>query len=107
MASIDNAMKAKLNNYNLVKGSLTQMQRKKQSVTSEFSVKNLDRRFRGNLSVRSLADVVSKDDFIQDSEYMETLLVAVPRYATTVKLWWFINQSQERLRKIGIRNMSD
>lgn len=29
MASIDNAMKAKLNNYNLVKGSLTQMQRKK------------------------------------------------------------------------------
>jgi V-type H+-transporting ATPase subunit C len=30
MTSIDNAMKAKLNNYNLVKGSLTQMQRKKQ-----------------------------------------------------------------------------
>lgn len=30
MSSIDNAMKAKLNNYNLVKGSLTQMQRKKQ-----------------------------------------------------------------------------
>lgn len=29
MSSIDNAMKAKLNNYNLVKGSLTQMQRKK------------------------------------------------------------------------------
>lgn len=32
MSSIDNAMKAKLNNYNLVKGSLTQMQRKKQWV---------------------------------------------------------------------------
>jgi V-type H+-transporting ATPase subunit C len=29
MTSIDNAMKAKLNNYNIVKGSLTQMQRKK------------------------------------------------------------------------------
>jgi hypothetical protein len=29
MASIDNVMKAKLNNYNLVKGSLVQMQRKK------------------------------------------------------------------------------
>lgn len=29
MASIDNSMKSKLNNYNLVKGSLTQMQRKK------------------------------------------------------------------------------
>lgn len=32
MASIDNTLKAKLNNYNLVKGSLTQMQRKKTSV---------------------------------------------------------------------------
>lgn len=30
--------------------------------------------------MRSLADVVSKDDFIQDSEYLETLLVAVPKY---------------------------
>ncbi|RDB28518.1 V-type proton ATPase subunit C 1 [Hypsizygus marmoreus] len=69
MTSIDNAMKAKLNNYNLVKGSLTQMQRKKM----------------GNLSVRSLADVVSKDDFIHDSEYLETLLVAVPK--ALVKDW--------------------
>jgi V-type H+-transporting ATPase subunit C len=34
---------------------------------------------RGNLSLRSLVDVVSKDDFVQDSEYLETLLVAVPR----------------------------
>lgn len=33
----------------------------------------------GNLSVRSLADVVSADNFIQGSEYLETLLVAVPR----------------------------
>lgn len=29
MVSLDSALKAKLNNYNLVKGSLTQMQRKK------------------------------------------------------------------------------
>ena len=29
MTSIDDALKSKLNNYNLVKGSLTQMQRKK------------------------------------------------------------------------------
>jgi len=34
----------------------------------------------GNLSVRSLADVVSADDFIQTSEYLETLLIAVPRW---------------------------
>ena len=33
MTSIDNTMKAKLQNYNLVKGSLTQMQRKKTSVS--------------------------------------------------------------------------
>ncbi|KAG9223020.1 hypothetical protein PLEOSDRAFT_1095977 [Pleurotus ostreatus PC15] len=76
MVSIDNAMKAKLNNYNLVKGSLVQMQRKKL----------------GNLSVRSLAEVVSKDDFIPDSEHMETLLVAVPK--SQVKEW---NSTYERL----------
>ncbi|KAJ4494277.1 hypothetical protein C8R41DRAFT_881881 [Lentinula lateritia] len=69
MTSIDNAMRAKLTNYNLVKGSLVQMQRKKT----------------GNLSVRSLADVVSKENFIQDSEYLETLLAAVPK--NLVKDW--------------------
>lgn len=36
MTSIDNVMKSKLNNYNLAKGSLTQMQRKKTYVTSAF-----------------------------------------------------------------------
>lgn len=39
---------------------------------------------RGNLAVRSLAEVVSKDDFIPDSEYMETLMVAVPKYVGEV-----------------------
>lgn len=33
MTSIDNVMKTKLQNYNLAKGSLQQMQRKKTSVT--------------------------------------------------------------------------
>jgi V-type H+-transporting ATPase subunit C len=89
MTSIDNAMKAKLNNYNMVKGALTQMQRKKQWVVFGYSSKHSDCSSRGNLSVRSLADVVSKDDFIRDSEYIETLLVAVPRYAATFKRWWF------------------
>lgn len=36
MTSIDNVMKSKLNNYNLAKGSLTQMQRKKTYVTVGF-----------------------------------------------------------------------
>jgi len=74
-------MRAKLTNYNLVKGSLVQMQRKKT----------------GNLSVRSLVDVVSKEDFIQDSEYLETLLVAVPK--NLVKDW---NAKYERLASMVV-----
>ncbi|PWO00920.1 putative VMA5-H+-ATPase V1 domain 42 kd subunit, vacuolar [Tilletiopsis washingtonensis] len=64
ITSIDNVMKTKLNNYNLAKGQLQQLQRKKT----------------GNLSVKSLADVVHKEDFADlGSEYLETLLVAVPK----------------------------
>lgn len=86
MTSIDNAMKAKLNNYNLVKGNLTQMQRKKTCVYRLVSIEyRLTPVFlSGNLSVKSLADIVNKDDFIQDSEYLETLLVAVPKYVRVV-----------------------
>ncbi|KAJ1018031.1 hypothetical protein NDA16_004900 [Ustilago loliicola] len=70
LTSIDNVMKQKLGNYNAAKGQLQQLQRKKQ----------------GNLSVRSLADVVHKEDFVgRDSEYLETLLVAVPK--NNVKDW--------------------
>ncbi|KAG2023740.1 V-ATPase subunit C family protein [Coprinopsis cinerea AmutBmut pab1-1] len=76
MTSIDNALKNKVTNYNQVKGSLTQMQRKKT----------------GNLSVRSLVDLVTVDDFVQDSEYLETVLVAVPK--NLIKEWL---NSYERL----------
>ncbi|TFK57433.1 ATPase, V1 complex, subunit C [Heliocybe sulcata] len=86
MTSIDNVMKTKLNNYNLAKGSLTQMQRKKT----------------GNLSVRSLTDVVTKDNFLLDSEYMETLLVAVPK-STLVKDW---NSKYERLTSMVVPRSS-
>ncbi|KAF8898350.1 hypothetical protein BD779DRAFT_1431805 [Infundibulicybe gibba] len=86
MTSIDNSMKAKLNNYNLVKGSLTQMQRKKT----------------GNLSVRSLVDVVSEENFILDSEYMETLLVAVPK--SLVKDW---NSRYERIAPMVVPRSSN
>jgi V-type H+-transporting ATPase subunit C len=34
--------------------------------------------------VKSLVDVVSKDNFIHDSEYLETVLVAVPKYVTVL-----------------------
>jgi len=76
MNSLDNVMKTKLSNYNLAKGSLTQMQRKKT----------------GNLSVRSLIDIVKREHVIPESEYMETKFVAVPKNA--VKEW---NASYERL----------
>ncbi|PCH33443.1 ATPase V1 complex subunit C [Wolfiporia cocos MD-104 SS10] len=69
MTSVDNTLKTKLAGYNLAKGSLVQMQRKKT----------------GNLSVRSLVDVVRAEHFIGESEYMETLLVAVPK--NLVKDW--------------------
>ncbi|EPT04138.1 ATPase V1 complex subunit C [Fomitopsis schrenkii] len=85
MSSIDNVMKAKLNNYNLAKGSLTQMQRKKT----------------GNLSVRSLADIVQKEHFVGDSEYMQTVLVAVPK--NSVKDW---NTRYERLTPMVVPRSS-
>ncbi|CAE7210190.1 unnamed protein product [Rhizoctonia solani] len=76
ITSIDNVMKAKLTSYNLAKGSLTQMQRKKT----------------GNLSVKSLIDIVKREHVIPESEYMETVFVAVPKNA--VKQW---NASYEHL----------
>ncbi|CAE6436397.1 unnamed protein product [Rhizoctonia solani] len=76
ITSIDNVMKSKLSSYNLAKGSLTQMQRKKT----------------GNLSVRSLIDIVKREHVIPESEYMETVFVAVPKSA--VKQW---NSGYERL----------
>lgn len=85
MASIDNVMKAKLNNYNIVKCSLVQMQRKKT----------------GNLSVRSLVGIVSEEDVIQDSEYLETCLVAVPKIL--VKEW---NLKYERLTNMVVPRSS-
>ncbi|OSD06004.1 ATPase V1 complex subunit C [Trametes coccinea BRFM310] len=85
MTSIDNVMKSKLNNYNLAKGSLVQLQRKKT----------------GNLSVRSLVDTVRREHFIQDSEYLETVLVAVPK--NLVKEW---NAKYERLTSMIVPRSS-
>lgn len=85
LTSIDNVMKSKLNNYNLAKGSLVQLQRKKT----------------GNLSIRSLVDVVTKENFIQDSEYMETLFIAVPK--NLVKDW---NSKYERLASMVVPRSS-
>jgi V-type H+-transporting ATPase subunit C len=37
---------------------------------------------RGNLSQRSLVEVVKKEQLVEGSEYLETLLVAVPKWVT-------------------------
>lgn len=50
-------------NYNAAKSNLAAMERKRT----------------GDLSVRSLHDIVSADDFINDSEYLTTLLISVPK----------------------------
>ena len=41
--------------------------------------------FRGNLSQRSLLDVVKKEHLVEDSEFLETLLVAVPTSVLRVR----------------------
>ncbi|KAJ9491728.1 hypothetical protein VN97_g1544 [Penicillium thymicola] len=61
-ASIDNDIRFKYSQYNQVKNTLSTLQRKQA----------------GNLSTKSLASVVDPKTIIQDSEYIETHLVAVP-----------------------------
>lgn len=86
VSSIDSVMKTKLQDYNIAKGQLQQLQRKKT----------------GNLSVRSLADVVHKDDFVsRDSEFLQTLLIAVPK--DSIKEW---QSKYERLTSLVVPRSS-
>ncbi|GHJ84312.1 hypothetical protein NliqN6_0714 [Naganishia liquefaciens] len=85
MTSIDTIQKQKLQNYNYIKGNLTSAQRKRT----------------GNLSTRSLVGVVKKEDIVQDSEYLETLIVAVPN--NLVKDW---NDKYERLTSMVVPRSS-
>ncbi|RDW66235.1 v-type proton ATPase subunit C [Coleophoma cylindrospora] len=62
LVSIDNDVKAKMTQYNSVKTNLTTLQRKQT----------------GNLATKSLTPVVDPKLLIQNSEYLETHLVAVP-----------------------------
>ncbi|XP_056336370.1 V-type proton ATPase subunit C 1-B [Danio aesculapii] len=63
VTQIDNDLKARASAYNSLKGSLQSLERK-----------NV-----GSLLTRSLADIVKKEDFVLDSEYLTTLLVIVPK----------------------------
>ncbi|KAF2120857.1 vacuolar ATP synthase subunit C [Lophiotrema nucula] len=59
---IDNDVKAKFNQYNQVKTNLAASQRRQT----------------GNLATKSLTSIVKPQSLIQDSEYLDTHLIAVP-----------------------------
>ncbi|KAJ5677843.1 uncharacterized protein N7477_003476 [Penicillium maclennaniae] len=61
-ASIDNDIRFKYSQYNQVKNTLATLQRKQT----------------GNLSTKSLASIIDPRSIVQDSEFIETHLVAVP-----------------------------
>ncbi|KAG8512403.1 V-type proton ATPase subunit C 2 [Galemys pyrenaicus] len=63
LAQIETDMKARMAAYNTLKTNL----------------ENLEKRSMGNLFTRTLSDIVSKEDFVLDSEYLYTLLVIVPK----------------------------
>ncbi|KAK4050281.1 Vacuolar ATP synthase subunit C [Microbotryomycetes sp. JL201] len=87
VGSVENAQRNKGSQYALVKGQLQTAQRKKT----------------GNLSMRSLADIVSPEDFsaTSKSEYLETVMVAVPK--NLVKEW---DSSYERLAQMVVPRSS-
>ncbi|XP_056638488.1 V-type proton ATPase subunit C isoform X1 [Diorhabda carinulata] len=66
VGQIDADLKTKSAAYNNLKGNL----------------QNLEKKQTGSLLTRNLADLVKKEHFILDSEYLQTLLVIVPRAQT-------------------------
>jgi len=62
LATVDNDVKSKFNQYNSVKTNLAALQRRQT----------------GNLSTKSLAPIVDPALLVQDSEYIETHLIVVP-----------------------------
>ncbi|KAI1351508.1 vacuolar ATP synthase-like protein subunit C 1 [Xylaria sp. FL0043] len=63
LVTTDNDVKGKLNQYNQVKSNLTALQRKQT----------------GNLATKSLTPIIDPAVLVQDSEYLETHLIAVPK----------------------------
>ncbi|KAM5164369.1 V-type proton ATPase subunit C 2 [Mantella aurantiaca] len=69
MSQIDTDLKSRAQTYNSIKNNL----------------QSLERKTVGNLLTRTLADIVNKDDFVLNSEYLITLLVVVPK--TSYAAW--------------------
>lgn len=70
VGQIDADLKTKSSTYNNLKSSLQNMEKKQT----------------GSLLTRNLADLVKKEHFILDSEYLNTLLVVVPKQSFND--WW-------------------
>lgn len=64
--SLDSDLRASFQSYSQAKSNLSAVDRKQS----------------GNLSVRSLHDVVTRDHFVLDSEYLQSVLIAVPNPST-------------------------
>jgi V-type H+-transporting ATPase subunit C len=65
LQGIDNDVKSKISQYNQTKSALAAAERKRT----------------GNLSTKSLVNVVNPSSLIRDSEYLDTHLIAVPNLA--------------------------
>ncbi|KFO95890.1 V-type proton ATPase subunit C 2 [Calypte anna] len=63
VTQIEADLKTRAAAYNSIKGNL----------------ENLEKKTAGNLMTRTLADIVHKEDFVLNSEYLITLLVVVPK----------------------------
>lgn len=63
ITQIDNDLKTKALNYNNLKNTLA----------------SLDRKATGSLITKDLADIVKAEDFVQNSEYLQTVVVVVPK----------------------------
>lgn len=64
---------------------------------AKSTLATVDRKQTGNLSIKSLHDVVSAEDFVLDSEHLQTVLVAVPNQQSKE----FVN-SYESLTKMVV-----
>lgn len=63
VTQIDTELKAKASVYNTLKSN----------------IQNLERKATGSLVTRSLVEIVKKEDVVQESEYLVTLVVVVPK----------------------------
>uniref|UniRef100_A0AC34QGZ2 V-type proton ATPase subunit C n=1 Tax=Panagrolaimus sp. JU765 TaxID=591449 RepID=A0AC34QGZ2_9BILA len=69
ITQIDNDFKTKATHYNILKNTLA----------------SIDRKATGSLVTKDLSDIVKAEDFVLNSEYLQTVVVAVPKLL--IKEW--------------------